>query len=488
MSLSLFRRVKRAGAIGLAGALLLGFGAASASASPVVNPDPAAVGSITIHKHLQPTDGSAQVPNNGLPQTVETPALAGVTFNVKAIPGLDLTTNAGWVAASQMSLAQAQAATAAVTGTSKTTLADGVAAFTGLPVGAYLVTETAYPSGVTPSAPFVITVPITHPTDLNTWLYDVHVYPKNASSAVGKTVTDSTGIKLGDEVTFTITADIPDIEVIDGYKIVDNLDPKLDYVSAAVTLSNNAVLIPGTDYTVTPAVATTGGPEVVVLFTTDGRAKLATNSDATVSVVLTTTVNTVGEIANTALLYPNAPSFDIEPGEPGGPPETPEVITKWGSVTVHKTNASTGANLAGAVFRVYTSQADADAANNNYVTVGGAFEFTSGADGQLTISGLRYSDWANNAAVAPGQPGYNQYFLVEVKAPTGFELLAAPIPFTVTAATSAVGIDHEVKNVPSNAGFQLPLTGGSGTGLITAAGILLLAGAGVLMLRSRFTA
>ena len=97
----------------------------------------------------------------------------------------------------------------------------------------------------------------------------------------------------------------------------------------------------------------------------------------------------------------------------------------------------------------------------NAIALAGSTEFAVAADGTVTISGLRYSDWADNATVAVGEDGYQSYWLAEIVAPDGFELLAAPIEFTVTAATSAVGVDLEVVNVPSNAGFTLPLTGGT---------------------------
>nr|WP_256871507.1 LPXTG cell wall anchor domain-containing protein [Paenarthrobacter nitroguajacolicus] len=42
-----------------------------------------------------------------------------------------------------------------------------------------------------------------------------------------------------------------------------------------------------------------------------------------------------------------------------------------------------------------------------------------------------------------------------------------------------------VKNIPSNSGFELPLTGGVGTGLLYAAGALLVVGAGLLFVRNR---
>ena len=339
--------------------------------------------------------------------------------------------------------------------------------------------ETAPLSGSTAVAPFLVTVPLTDPDSDDNWLYDVHVYPKNALTGATKTVEDSADIKLGDEIDFTITTDIPNVATIDGYKVVDTLDAKLDYVSAAVTLVDGTALA-ATDYTVVHDATTN---TVTVEFTASGRAVLAAHPATQVQVVLTAEVNTVGEIANTALLYPNLGSYTANPGEPGGPVVTPEVVTKWGDITVEKTDKA-GAPLTGAVFSVYPTEQDA-IDGTNAIALGGATEFAVAADGTVTISGLRYSDWADNAAVAAGDDGYQTYWLAEIVAPDGFELLAAPIEFTVTAASTAVGVDLEVVNVPSNAGFTLPLTGGAGTTLFLAGGVLLLAGAVLLAIRSR---
>nr|WP_256870659.1 SpaA isopeptide-forming pilin-related protein [Paenarthrobacter nitroguajacolicus] len=98
---------------------------------------------------------------------------------------------------------------------------------------------------------------------------------------------------------------------------------------------------------------------------------------------------------------------------------------------------------------------------------------------------MRYSDWADGAAVAPGSADYRTYYLVETTAPAGYELLAEPISFLINAASTTVGVDLSVKNIPSNSGFELPLTGGVGTGLLYAAGALLVVGAGLLFVRNR---
>lgn len=65
----------------------------------------------------------------------------------------------------------------------KTTGADGIASFTDLPLGLYVVVETDTPDKVTsPVKPFLVSVPMTKASSLNEWLYDIHVYPKNGTT------------------------------------------------------------------------------------------------------------------------------------------------------------------------------------------------------------------------------------------------------------------------------------------------------------------
>lgn len=484
----------RTTAVALAGAVVaMSFAVAPASAA-TVNPgtiDGTQKGSITVHKFQRPST-MPTLPNNGTQvDTTGLTALPGVTFQIQKVSTIDLTTNIGWQSANTLSgkFDPANAAgsitaagfTLATPGTTQVTDSAGTAAFPNLGLGLYLVTETGYPAGVTPSAPFLVSVPLTDPTNNNAWLYNVHVYPKNSITGATKTVQDSPAIKLGDPVNWTITGDIPTDAVIDGYKITDKLDTKLTYVPvAAVTLVDGTVLTAGTDYNVTYDSATN---TVSVVFTPAGRLVLVAHNKTKVQVVIKTTVNTIGEIANTALVYPNNAAIIGTPGTPG-PIVTPPVITKWGNITIQKVKADGTTALAGASFSVYANQADATAGTNP-INLGGTTVFTVDINGQLTISGLRYSDWADGAALLSTDPKFRTYYLVETKAPAGFELLAAPISFLVNSATTAVGVDLTVKNVPSNAGFQLPFTGGPGTTLLYGAGVLLLAGAGLLLVRNR---
>jgi len=469
---------------------LLGLARPAGAASPSL-PDPSRTGSITMHKFEAPSSPTG-LPNNGtVVDTAGLTPMPGVTFSVQQVTGIDLTTNQGWQDASALSrsfnpanasgsITAAGHGLSAAAGSPVTTDSNGAASVGSLPLGLYLVTETSWPAGATPSAPFLVSVPLTDPSNLDKWIYDVNVYPKNAVTNVAKTVDDSRAIKLGDPVSWTITGDIPNVSTIDGYKIVDQLDPKLAYAGTTVSLADGTAITQGTDYTIAFDSATN---TLSVVFTDAGRAVLAAHHATQVVVKVNSTVNAVGEIANSALLYPNQASFGVTPGEPGGPVVSPPVDTKWGGITVLKTDQN-GNALSGAVFSVYTSQTDAQNGTNP-VSINGQTTFTSGANGQVGISGLRYSDYANGQAVAPGDPGYQDYWLAEVTAPSGYELLASPVKFQVTSNTSTVGVDLTIKDVPSNAGFTLPFTGGPGGILVYAGGALLLAGALLVALTRR---
>ncbi|MHA7199684.1 SpaH/EbpB family LPXTG-anchored major pilin [Arthrobacter alkaliphilus] len=452
------------------------------SGTGITNPVPH-TGSLTIHKYQKPATATG-LPNNGTALTASqlqglTP-MAGVTFTVQKVDNIDLTTNAGWTAAAGLTPAQA-AAQAAPQGSTATTNGAGRATLENLPLGLYLVTETRYPAGVTPSAPFLVTLPMTDPAGGGRWLYDVNVYPKNAVTTATKTVDDASVVKLGDNVRWTITSDVPNVIPIDGYRIVDKLDAKLSYTNSTVALSNRAALVLNADYTIAFDTAT---HTLTVEFTASGRAILAANPTAKVLVTVNTAVNTVGEITNTAVVYPNAASFAIAPGQPGGPLVTPPVsTTEWGSIVLHKKDAQNSAALAGAVFSVYPSKADA-LAGTNAISVGGASSWTTDARGNLVISGLRYSGRANGTDVGPGEAGYRSYWLVETKAPDGYALLGEPVETAVTSSDPSV-VTVTIDNIKQTAGFfELPTTG-VGTWALTAGGILVLAGAGLFMVSGR---
>ncbi|WP_187264894.1 SpaH/EbpB family LPXTG-anchored major pilin [Homoserinibacter sp. GY 40078] len=470
------RRTSRALLMAAALAVATFAGVASpAAADPLI--DPTQTGTISVHKFEAPEEPTG-LPHNGLP--VDTTGLVpveGVSFRVRQVLGIDLTTNAGWLAAQDLSDNFPPGSEESVitgagysfgTAEVKVTNVAGDAIFSGLSLGLYYIDETDYPTGVTPASPFLLTVPFTDPVALDDWLYNIHVYPKNALSGADKTVADANAVALGDAVTWTVTADVPNVETIDGLRIVDELDARLDYVSTDVSLANGATIVRDTDYTVVhdPSTRT-----LTVDFTASGRAILSANIATSIVVEIGTTANAIGHIPNVALFYPNAASIADD-----DPATTAAVETRWGELTLQKVDHTTGEALTGAQFQVFTSLADARSSTDPVVLDGeDTFEVVN-SDGTLTISGLRYSDFADGETVSDTDPGYNTYYLVETVAPAGHELLTSPIAFIVDDDTTAVGVDLVVRNALTVVDFPLPITGGTGTMLLYGLGIAFVAG------------
>lgn len=154
--------------------------AATMLATGVVAYDNAAdqTGSITIHKFEQEDSGQDEWPEGDPGDGTEmsdttglgTP-LANVEFSIWNVTG----TYTGSEDATTIVTTDLSEATDV-----QTTGADGVATFAGLDVGVYLVAETnsdPHTTRVTPN--FFVSIPMTNPEG-DGWLYDVHVYPKNA--------------------------------------------------------------------------------------------------------------------------------------------------------------------------------------------------------------------------------------------------------------------------------------------------------------------
>ena len=448
-----------------------------ASAADAGNIDTMLPTSLTIHKHAQPEVlGTAP---NGLELTTPptSAGLVGVTFKIEKVTNIDLSTNEGW--ADTVGLTPADVAAEnlefvdeAPTGTG------GILKFDGLEQAVYLVTETGPGNNniAFTAQPFLVTLPLPNNTD-NTWIYDVHVYPKNSLASITKTVNDSAATGLGSDVTWNIAAKVPNASAdapLTKFEIADTLDSRLKFKNAVVTLESGNTITEGTHYTVTPTVAN-GITTVAVTFNADGLKKFA--DDETVNVALVTTVislgGTTGIIENAATVYINDNSFKSDKAK-----------TVWGDVTIHKVAANDpGKFLQGAEFKVYPTEADAkDDTKAISVTSDGVTKsvFTSDENGVVKISGLKAKHNGTGDDIV--------YYLVETKAPAGYNIngdfsKAKPYGFTVNSDLST---DITVKNAQTPP-FTLPLTGGSGTAMFMTVGLGLLAVAGGVALRKRST-
>ena len=515
-----------------AAALALG-GAAAAQAAPSTIPDSDKTANLHITKLKTPDAGAADAGNGTQKQDLPSAGINGVQFSVWKLQP-NLATNAGWQDASKYQLNLTNASQPVVTdqkgaavtlgaatqtGTTKKVGAqDGVLNFIDLDIGLYLVQETKTPPGVSPAVPFLVTLPLTNPSKQSEWLYDIYVYPKNSEVGITKTVDDSNAWEKGDgnDLSWTIDADVPHIAGKTAgawakpqkFEINDQLDAHLTLSNVTVKAVDAAghdvtanQLVPG-DYTITPNPAQGDGQKVTVTLTDNGLTKLhqlAGNAGTKVRVTITTQA-TGADLGGTgsARIVENAADVTIEAnGQSTNIKTDHKPATKWGNITFRKflqhKDGTANTPLAGAEFKIFKSKADADGNDHALATAA-----TSGQDGTVALNGIRVSDWQNDATIKDSAD-YRVYWIAETKAPEGAELLADAIPVVllsdgsvhqaevgsdgkVTAVTGSAMTD--VVNVEKNAGFSLPLTGGTGTLLLTVVGIALLA-AVLLVVRRR---
>jgi len=98
-----------------------------------------------------------------------------------------------------------------------------------------------------------------------------------------------------------------------------------------------------------------------------------------------------------------------------------------------------------------------------------AEEITSGK--VQTVS----TDGSGNAVIYG--VGAGEYYLVEIQAPTGYNLPDRPIVVTLSDTTTSVSLE-----VANSSQFELPPTGGIGTKIFTICGIALIAVAVVVLI------
>ncbi len=346
------------------------------------------------------------------------------------------------------------------------------------------------------ASPFLVAIPMTNPEGTG-YLAEIHVYPKDEALKVTKTVDVDAAhsVVVGQTVTYTIESSVPEgVEKEKAeYWLTDRLDEALTFdITQAFRATGEGcevTLTQGSDY-----LGAFEARVMTVRFSAAGRAKLA--PCATVKFSFDTTINsrileamrqdyTIENEADLHIVNQDGGGFTAGTNGEGSDIHTAAIeIVKQGE---------NGAALAGASFKIATSAEAALARQfikENSVTrelvdssqVTGSqlpdYVVTTDAQGKARFEGIR--DVVVNA---DGQPEGQTYYLVEVKAPTGYNLLTDPVGVLFTDDCSETG-HVRVQLVENRRGFVLPQTGGMGTVVFTIAGIVLL-GAAVILVVSR---
>ena len=404
---------------------------------------------------------------------------------------------------------------------------DGIAKFTNLGVGYYLVVETKTPTGKTKyvaSTPFFVAIPqantttkfgetATSPT--TSWVYDVVATPKNEEVTIGKKISgindakteakneQQATVKVGDKVEYTITSISPkytdeyfaytDASKLPVYKITDTLSKGLGYQNDILVKIGKTTLQEGIDkdYTLSKTTNDDSSMTIVITFT---QAFLKNEAYKGKEVIVTYTAEVLqsAEITNpntneVSLDYTNKPGEETK----GIPGDVPKVYTY--ALNVHKKDNS-GTNLKDAKFKLYFVTKN-ESGENVYTQIKNLKDMddngviATDSKGNLTLAGLNVGDYA----------------LEEVEAPAGYTLLKDKIFFSISdsdidgrldevteGSTISNVKDKEENNtgyvqmeVVNNKGFNLPATGGLGTYLFTIGGLVIMAGAALLLIASK---
>ena len=362
--------------------------------------------------------------------------------------------------------------------------------FTGLDAGYYLV----YVTGGKEIQSSLVTVDETTAT----------VNLKTEAPSIEKKA-DKATVNIGDVVTYTVKGSIPDTTGYAQYvyKIHDELSTGLDFVNDAtgtayegnsvkvtVAFTDTSLTVGGT----TPATATldTANNRKMSLDLSEWVRDNQANKGKEFTVTYYAKVNkdaVVTEKNKAQLEYGN------KPGETTT--TTPsEAKTPTYPLDILKTKKDSNVKLAGAKFSLYTSEADAKNGTNPIKVTGKNGNYVVDSNSTTTefesvenIEEKGYNLRVNGLAEGT-------YYLVETKAPDGFNKLTAPVKITITKSTDAevnnwtISKDGTAENdkiidIANSTGSLLPSTGGRGAIAFAVIAALLVFGVAVSFIRDK---
>lgn len=300
-------------------------------------------------------------------------------------------------------------------------------------------------------------------------------------------IVDKEDVNIGDTVTFTLTATMPDtFEGYDSYKVVfhDTLSAGLDFVEDTVKVmigdkdvsesfdsnESNGTLTISCDDILAEAVGAT--PDCTIVVTYDAYL----DDDAV--------IGSEGNPNEVYLEYSNDPNWNGEGDEPTGDTPEDEVKVYTWEIPVFK-YTGTDTPLAGAGFTLYTDEActkavnlvatkdstiykvctQTECADHTHVT-----EIVTGETGKFEIEGLEKGT----------------YYLKETTTPAGYNTVAnTTVVIGENGALTQNGEATDDVGILNQKGSTLPETGGIGTTLFYIAGTILVVGALVLMITKR---
>lgn len=379
-----------------------------------------------------------------------------------------------------------------------TTNSEGQIAIEGLPVGDYQFVETIAPTGyildLNPHQ-FTISANGTVKVDAGKYVADTGTvvnltvinqtrptldkFVKTESASSEQAATNNEGSydaksatqTAGKIVLWDVKNTTPtNIENYTAYKFTEVFPAEVDYIAIGSVTLGEVTLTEGVDYTVTYDDATrTLVVDFIVSPTGTPKNNLTSNELLVINIESELNEKALDKLGqaiplDVTLTYNNGEGTS----DTANPAVVPEVHT--GGINIFK-YTGTGTPLSNAEFQVFKTEADARALTDPIalISADGLSTYTtvvSATDGYAMFKGI----------------AYGTYYIVETKAPAGYNLLSSPVEVTVNNASHNTAEAIKIKN---NSGFQLPKTGGIGTYIFTFAGILIMLIAVIMAIKSK---
>jgi fimbrial isopeptide formation D2 family protein/LPXTG-motif cell wall-anchored protein len=359
---------------------------------------------------------------------------------------------------------------------------------------------------------------------------DVSVKAKTDSPSVTKKVlennaaghkdtwNDAADYGFGEKVPFRLVGSVPDMSNYQTYSYCfdDTLSSGLSFNKSSVKVycASGDTMLAVNSSTATGAAGTeisssnydiTEGSNGFILKFTDLKKVSGIDNGKYIVVEYNATLNNTAAVGNpgnpneVTLTYSNNPNQGGE-GDTSTTPKD-EVVVFTFELPINKIDGSDKSALTGAEFALYKTEEDAKAGNN-------AISFT-GENGSYKLGGTDTTLKADNKGHYAVQ-GLDQgtYYLMETKAPEGYNRLTDAQKVTVAPAYDGTAYENHIPDatndqlksvdltlngtdagtaitIANNSGSTLPSTGGIGTKIFTFGGIALMAGAIIVFATKR---
>ncbi|MDL2324374.1 SpaH/EbpB family LPXTG-anchored major pilin [Ruminococcaceae bacterium OttesenSCG-928-A16] len=477
-------------------------------------------GSITVHKYASAS--SSQVPGDGL--QITDPSGLGTALDNVGFTLWQVDSSYEVTAATTVDEAKANA-----TSLGEVLTEGGVAEWTNLAMGYYVLEETPPPTPnekYEPAAPAIITLPMGITSTGRGWNYNVHVYPKNVKTddITKEVVAAAAQYNVGDTVSWKIDAKIKANLVANAVygsmTVTDVLDARLTYtedsdvVTAMGGKSAPLALARGVDYTVDTSIVVNPSDEmassvVTWALTEAGMDKVAADGSTSLSISFDTVVNINAQDGTP----PGSPSITngasvawdnvtdngdgtstVDPVTPAEIAEEDKASIDLAGIEIIKVDSQdTTILLNGAEFKIALTEAQAQSgdflkrgANDTEDIV-----IITGDNPSTTDSESGWAMFTGLPLAADHDTNGTTFYLVETKAPSGYVLRQSIVQVTIAAGSKKVTtevLNQKIGDPPLDEDrptFQLPATGGIGTTLFIIVGVALMAGAVILLVKSR---